>query len=60
MTIPQKLELAEAEIARLENLIQIQQKQIERLMDARDAEKLLKEMAVKALNKRRKKASKKK
>lgn len=33
-------DLLEAEIARLENIIAIQQKQIERLMEARDAEKL--------------------
>lgn len=34
----EKLESAEREIARLENITRIQAKQIERLMDARDAE----------------------
>lgn len=33
----EKIELAEAEIARLENIIKIQQKQIERLLAERDA-----------------------
>ena len=37
--LKRKLETADAEIARLENIVAIQQKQIERLMNARDAEK---------------------
>lgn len=39
MTDKEKLESAEAEVARLENIVRIQQKQIERLMEARDIEK---------------------
>ena len=34
--LKRKLETADAEIARLENIVAIQQKQIERLMDERD------------------------
>lgn len=37
--IREKLEVSEAEIARLQNIVNIQQKQIERLMEARDIEK---------------------
>lgn len=36
MSDKEKLELAEAEVARLQNIVRIQQKQIERLMDERD------------------------
>ena len=38
MTITEKLESAEHRIAELENIVEIQAKQIERLMDARDIE----------------------
>lgn len=37
--LKRKLETADAEIARLENIVLIQQKQIERLMQERDIEK---------------------
>ena len=37
--LKRKLETADAEVARLENIVLIQQKQIERLMEARDIEK---------------------
>lgn len=39
MSYKEKLELADAEVARLRNIVKIQCKQIERLMDARDIEK---------------------
>jgi len=46
MTDKEKLESAEAEIARLENICRVQQVQVRRLMLARDAEHSLRRAAV--------------
>ncbi len=45
MDLAKKIIIQDAEIARLENIIRIQQKQVERLLAARDAEKTLRQQA---------------